>query len=268
MVVIIYHSGASPSLRYCIQSVRTHSPGSQVIVVGDSVPDCDFVSEQPFQETYNRFLPNYAHRSSNPPEFELRCLRRWMVIAEYIRTTDIQEYVCIDSDVLCFCDFGEALKCGEEFSFYSPHASFVWVRERKGMEELVQAILSFYENKDSHERIAMEAEFSSGRKPSISDMDIIRLFMSSQPSRFLDLYSPCGKPAVFDQNICETNGFVPDGDRKRLFFVGGYPYAVTTDRHIVRMNTLHCWGSYKARMDAAWQMSRYSIGKPEPITWR
>lgn len=268
MDVIIYQSGFSHCLRYCVESLRVHSPRSRVIIIGENVPDFECVNEQPYHEAYDKFLPTYVHHSPNPPDFELRCLRRWMVIAEYVRTTDIKEYVCFDSDVMCFCDLSETLKTDQQFSFYSPHASFAWVHDRQGMEHFVEKILWVYANKDSAEWKAMENDFLYNRRPVVGDMNMMDWFMSSQPSQHLGLVSPHGRQDVFDRNICETFDFMAHGDRKRIFFLDGQPYALTSTRHVVRMNTLHCWGPYKPRMDEIWNLSRYSVGKPEPVPWR
>lgn len=272
MVVIIYQSGSSPCLRYCIESLRVHSARSRVIVIGDDVKNlpagCDFVSEQPFLETYNRFLPTYEHHSPNPPEFELLCLRRWMVIAEYVRAAGIQEFVCFDSDVIFFCDLNDTLQSSAEFSLYSEHVgAFVWVRGN-GLDSLVSTILEVYADKGGDAWKGMLSQLESGAKPSISDMGMVEHVMTMTQPAPLGLCSPHGKQAIFDRNICATFDFMVQGDRKRLFFMDGYPYAVTANGYVVKMNTIHCWGPYKKRMDAVWQLSRTSVGKLEPVPWK
>lgn len=267
MDVILYQSGSSPCLRYCLESLRTHSPASKVTIIGEDVSGHEFVSEAPYLEAYNRFLPTYEHHSPNPPHFELLCLRRWMVINEYIRAMGIEECVSFDSDVMCFCNLKETLTSSVPITFYS-YQAFAWIKGREGLGEVVERILWIYANKDSQEWKALLSEVESGKRPSICDMSILELFMANQPYRDLGFESPHGRCSVFDRNICETFNFMVQGDRKRIFFYDGHPYAITTARNIVRLNTVHCWGPYKRRMDTIWRLAQTSVGKPDPVLWK
>lgn len=266
MDVLIFQAGYSPCLRHCIESIRAYSPQSRIVILGNNIPDFPFIEETLFHERWAQLEPVYEHFSPNSPEFEKCCLRRWLVAAEYIRTTDIEQYVCIDSDVMVFTELSTALKSPTSSDFYSGHPSFAWVRERRGMERLAEHILWLYQNKDGDPWKAMLDAYTERRRAVVGDMSVLPWFMGKRPD--LGLTSPHGRGDVFDRNICETHLFLADGDRKRICFWDGRPYAMTEDRRIVQMNTLHFWGPYKGQMDEALRLARYSAGKPEPIPWR
>lgn len=268
MDVIIYqdHTGDARSdcLQHCTNSIATHSPGSRIIVIGRGVKGMDFVPQDNFLTEYKKFLPHYSHHSPNSREFELICLRRWFVILEYTRTIEMDQFIQLDSDVLCFCDFRSLADEIRKATIWSPHASFTGIFDRHGLAMFCKAINWMYQHRESKAYKRLEDKYRAHSTcTGISDMTLMEWFMSTR--KHLNLCDYTKRTDVIDTNICQTHDFMSDGDRKRLFFLNGYPYAVARDGRIVRMNTLHCWGPYKQKMSTIWQRSRESVGNPNPI---
>lgn len=60
---------------------------------------------------YERLCRTYVHLSSNPPEFEKICFRRYFLLSEYLRAhPEHREFVLIDSDVLLFRGIGAHIR--------------------------------------------------------------------------------------------------------------------------------------------------------------
>lgn len=252
------------ALRLCVESIRTHSPASKIIIIGKGVRDFEFVPEDNFLQQYNQFLPHYVHMSPNGVDFELRSIRRWFVINEYVQTIEMDQFIHIDSDVLCFCDFHKLLDEIKKSDIWSPHASFTGVFDRHGLAMFCKAILWIYQHKESKAWKTMSARYT-GRNSctGVSDMNLMDWFMSTR--KHLSLCNPAERGDIVDANICLPQGLLADGDRKRLFFLDGLVYGVAANERVVRMNTLHCWGPYKRKMRKIWERSRQSVGNPNPM---
>lgn len=263
MDVIIYQEGQFVGLKWAMESVRVHSPRSKTIVIGSNIPDVDYLDHEPFLAGWREFEPHYEHFGPNQPEFEKRCLRRWFVIRDYLRTRDIGEVLCIDSDVLIFCDLFDLNEELKAIPFWSGHASIAWTFSRHGIEMFCKAIDWIYRHKESRAWKQMLADYHAHRRPVIGDMNMIDWFMSCRP-KAPNLCDAFTRDNVFDQNICGTSQYMAHGDRKRITFWDGVPYAMTKRRTIVRMNSLHCWGRYKNLMGGIWTMSRETVGNPHP----
>lgn len=251
-------------LKLCVESIHVHSPSSRIVIIGDKVKDFDYVPQANFLSQYNKLVPYYEHFSPNSPDFELRSIRRWFVINEYVQTIEMDQFIHLDSDVLCFCDFSRLENEMRKTSIWSPHASFTGVFDRHGLAMFCKAILWIYRHKDSKAWKRMRDRYiAKASCTGISDMNLMEWFMSTR--KHLDLCDWATRTDVIDTNICHCLGYMVDGDRKRLFFLNGFPYAVAVDGRIVRMNTLHCWGPYKDKMAVIWKRSRDSVGNPNPI---
>lgn len=265
MDVIIFSEGVPECLKWCLESIKVHSPRSRVILIGSDLGDLLHYNCADFLKRYEEFVPLYEHHSPNPEWFELRCIKRWFVTAEFLRTTDMKDFIALDSDVLTFCDYHDLIAEARTSPFWAPHASVAWIFDRHGIEEFCDYIMETYRNKDGAEWQRMLADYRGHQKAVVGDMNLIEGFMRNRT--FANLSVPHGRDNVLDLNVCLTDGFMADGDRKRLFWLDGRPYAMTDRRAIVRMNTLHCWGPYKPRIGEIWKRSRESVGKLDPMPW-
>lgn len=265
MDVVIYSEGRPYYLKWCLESIRVHSPGSRVMLLGNELGELPHYDSKDYLKRFEEFEPHYEHHSPNPRYFEIRCIRRWFAICEFVRTTDMTEFICIDSDVMTFCDYGSLIQEAKQSPLWSPHASVVWVFDRHGLEEFCDYIMDVYVHKDGPEWQRMLSDFNEHRCAVIGDMNLIEGFMRDRPH--LNFCDAKTRDNVIDGNICVTRGFMADGDRKRIFFWDGFPYAMTDRRTVVRMNSLHCWGPYKPRMEEIWNLSRRSVGNPAPVPW-
>ena len=90
LAFIVVEDRRNKALLLCRESAAL--AGEQLIVLSgtDAGPD------------YARFRDAYVHLSSNSPEFEMVCFRRYFLLAKYLAAhPECRRFVLIDSDVCC-----------------------------------------------------------------------------------------------------------------------------------------------------------------------
>ena len=207
---------------------------------------------------YERLCRTYVHLSSNPPEFEKICFRRYFLLSEYLRAhPEHREFVLIDSDVLLFRGVGAHIRrvAGKaDFSGsymrpsgnwdpcqISPHVSY-WTAA--GLQQFIAFLLNTYATPSGRRKLrAIAARFAAkGVRGGVSDMTLLHLW--AQTSGNADPINRvfCGR--VIDHNIngghnLLLNEFQARGGAKRIVYVDGQPSLVTPAGEVVNVMALH-----------------------------
>lgn len=219
---------------------------------------------------YRRFCEVYVHLSSNTPEFEKICFRRYFLLADYLAAhPDCHEFVLIDSDVLLFRGVGahiarlvgQADFCG---SFIrpadgwnpcqiSPHVSY-WTAA--GLRDFVACVVEMYSTPADVRRLRDIAERFAARgvRGGVSDMTLLHLW--AEASGNVEPINRVFDGQVIDHNINGgTNHLAGEfrvrGGAKRLAFIDGRPCLRTPAHDPVRVLALHFQGSAKMAMQHA-----------------
>ena len=219
---------------------------------------------------YERLCSTYVHLSSNTPEFEKVCFRRYFLLAEHLRAhPDCQEFVLIDSDVLLFRGIGAHIRrvagkadfCGSLMQpddgwdpcQISPHVSY-WTAA--GLERFIAFVLNTYATPAGRRKLrAIAGRFANhGVRGGVSDMTLLHLWAQASGNA-----APINRVfggRVIDHNInggrnLQYNEFQVRGGAKRLDFVDGQPCLVTTGGEMVTALALHFQGSAKMAMPHA-----------------
>ncbi len=56
--------------------------------------------------------------SSNPYDYELICFQRWFYIRDFIEKQEMEYFLCMDSDVLLYCNINEIMQKYIPYDFY------------------------------------------------------------------------------------------------------------------------------------------------------
>lgn len=104
--VVIIHWGESAILDLAIAAAK--AAGNFVILISDFTSPhlnagadyCAHVNS--FFESLSRFRDIYVHQSSLPLEFEYRCIVRWIILRDWMRSNGQSAVFHIDHDVLLF----------------------------------------------------------------------------------------------------------------------------------------------------------------------
>jgi hypothetical protein len=113
--IIYFHAGsikdptsAPRHLQVSIQQCKKFN--EHVILLGDdsnSQLDVDHYNIDEHSEGVDEFRSLYKHMSTNPIGFELTCIERWIVLANFVKKMGFDKVVYLDSDIMTFCNYEE-----------------------------------------------------------------------------------------------------------------------------------------------------------------
>lgn len=220
---------------------------------------------------YARFRDAYVHLSSNSPEFEKICFRRYFLLAKYLAAhPECRRFVLIDSDVLLFRGIGDhigrlagaadfcgsclRLRDGWDPCQISPHVSY-WTSA--GLLHFVAHVLDAYTTAEGLKKLReIAARFAAkGVRGGVSDMTLLYLWAHATGNA-----APINR--VFDGGVIDhninggsnllANEFRVRGGAKRIEDVDGHPcLTATATGEAVRVLALHFQGSAKMAMQFA-----------------
>ena len=113
--VIYYHVGSirneTSSPRHLEVSIQQSKKfNGRVILLGDdsnSHLDVEHYNVSEYSDDINEFRSSYKHMSSNEPAFEMACIERWIVLANFVKQMNLEKVVYLDSDIMTFCNYEE-----------------------------------------------------------------------------------------------------------------------------------------------------------------
>ena len=219
---------------------------------------------------YEQLCRDYVHLSSNTPEFEKICFRRYFLLTAYLkRNPACTHFVLIDSDVLLFRGIGahvhRAVGQSDFAGSYirpsaswdpcqiSPHVSY-WTAQ--GLLQFVAFVLQTYGTPEGIASLrAIADRFTArGLRGGVSDMTL--LYLWAQASGNAMPINRVIRGRVIDHNInasdnLEHQEFRLHGGAKRIGYVDGQPYLTGADDQKVVALALHFQGRAKMAMGPA-----------------
>ena len=219
---------------------------------------------------YERFCASYVHLSSNSPEFEKICFRRYFLLAQHLAAhPECQQFVLIDSDVLLLegvgahiarmvgkADFSGSYICptdGWNPRQISPHVSY-WTSS--GLQCFVAFVLDTYATPTGRKKLCEIADrfAAKGVRGGVSDMTLLYLWARASGN-----FEPINR--VLDGRVIDHNINIPHnhlsnefrirGGAKHIAYVDGRPSFRTPAGEVVSVLALHFQGSAKKVMSYA-----------------
>ncbi|NVM87904.1 hypothetical protein FHT32_001543 [Variovorax sp. SG517] len=219
---------------------------------------------------YERFCRSYVHLSSNPPEFEKICFRRYFLLARFLEShPEVRDFVLVDSDVLLFqgaglhirrlagkADFsGSRMQSADDWNpcQISPHVSY-WTSN--GLRRFVAYVLDSYATPSGRRKLReIAARFAArGVRGGVSDMTLLYLWAHATGNddpinRVLD-------GTVVDHNIngmhnLHRGEFKVLGGAKRIAWREGKAWLTSATGDMTQVVALHFQGSAKMAMPYA-----------------
>lgn len=228
------------------------------------------LSETDAGPAYERFCRSYVHLSSNSPEFEKICFRRYFLLARFLEShPEVRDFVLIDSDVLLFEGAGEHIRrlVGKaDFSGssmqsadgwnpcqISPHVSY-WTSN--GLRRFVACVLDTYATPSGRRKLReISQRFAArGVRGGVSDMTLLYLWAHATGND--DPINRVFEGMVVDHNINGTHNlhrgeFKVLGGAKRIARSEGKVWLTSSSGEPVRVVALHFQGSAKMAMPHA-----------------
>lgn len=255
IALIFTHRGNDFYLNYVLRQARYFNLDADIYLLGDETNrHYDFVTHvmiSDYMSSANEFEKVYEHMSSNLYEYELFCFQRWFIILDFVRNNGIENFVCLDSDVLLYCDMNSELSryIGKyDFTIcngYHPGFNLFNIESLSKfchyMKMLYIEPSSSYKLKERYQSFILE------KKPGGNcDMTAIEYYVKEYPNAVLDI-------AIPKEHICFDGGisgsfdlFEMDNGAKKIYWQQNIPYfRLLKDGSYVRVGGLHLDGRQK-----------------------
>lgn len=258
MITLIYQDDKEPeSIRFnwCVKSIKTHSPDCRIVRFGNKKPiECPYEFEP--LDRWNRSSGTFSSVFETHQKYDrwciLRAINRWLVFYDYCLEKGIREFFTLDSDVLIFCDLDRMNQLWSEAPIsvqYVPSCTLStlgcsYIRDIRVIAEFRTWLMKLYQDKKALERFGGDD----------CDMGLWTDFLRTNLQwKWNDLYQP-REGTVFDCNLTLTDGWKAENGSKAFVWKNHKPYAVYKGQE-VQLNSMHCWGPWKTRMEELWRRS-------------
>jgi len=256
--IVFIHQGTASYLPYSLLQVKRTNPESPIYLLGDwgGVHFSGLVKHFPVSRYWimaSELANNFVNFSTNPHNFELVCLQRWMVLLEFMKAEKLGHCVYLDSDILVYGHLGEEQMKFKDYGMtvagISGHTNFV--SDVGVLDAFCHFILDSYTKLNALD--ILEEKYFEFRKNNpaggISDMTFFTEFREHFPGQVLDISQVWPDESTFDITVQYTKGYSLDSGHKKVVMKFGQPYCfLMPEGHPVRFNTLHFQGEAKQWM--------------------
>ncbi len=245
--ILIVHKGDSFYLEEVLRHVRLFNPENRICLISDpSTNHYDFVEHfniEMYMESAKAFEARYVHLSINPYDYELICFQRWFIIKDFIEQQNLEHFLCLDSDVLMYCNINETLSSLVNYDFT--------VCDKMGLgvnlfnKRSIVAFCSFMMDEYADQEKAQALKNKYGN---ICDMILFLAYQDKVSKNVFDLAKTIDG-ACFDTHIKDSFGYEMNGKFKRIYWIDDRPYGKHLESgKYVRFNLLHFQGGAKHKM--------------------
>lgn len=269
--VIYYHNGNQEYLKTSL--IQCKKFNHTVYLLGDDsnkniAKGIKWFSSDEFSNTvrWKNFKDRYVHLSSNNYTYELNCFKRFFVIEAFIEHMNIDRFVYLDSDVLCYINFSsESVFCKYDVGMGIPEirneyqcdgvcsVSF-WTTE--SLNDFLNFCVDTYD-KDIDILKKIWTYRHMHRLGEISDMTLEYLWYKQNHSfKKYNLFKRTRElNGIMDHNV-NCSGNYKDNEYKLQKMIGikwivfnkGLPYFINTNNKKVRVYVIHFQGEAKQYM--------------------
>ena len=138
-----------------------------------------------FSTAANEFAKIYRHHSELGVDFELFCIQRWFVLAEFMEVNGLETCTYLDTDVLLTQKLNNEQKRTSDFGLtytgYSAHVCFV--NRQAALQQFCNSIRMLYTDPGSEERFQKwhQQMLESSGGGGVSDMTLFYWFQKEHP---------------------------------------------------------------------------------------
>lgn len=243
--IIFVHKGDSFYLKYALESAKKFNPNSRIILLGDNVtiyPDFIEYYEMKEFDKYSDFLEkNYVHLNVSNPEIEMFCIKRWLVLLDFMEKQKLKKIFTCDSDVLLFQNVTEDAKNYGKVDFLLANgrsAGLTFFNNIKSLEYYKNIVFDFYGKKAN----------KLSKKIMISDMSFWKQLNDSKKFKVGEA-TKITNNAFYDFGFLSQNHYKGKNDYgiKKLLFKDGLPFG-EINGSLIRLKVIHFQGPTKFYM--------------------
>lgn len=252
--IVFIHQGNSPYLPYSLWQARYSNPESEVFLIGDAYSRhfdalVNHVDRLSYFSRAGAFAERFVNFSSNPHEFELVCLQRWMVLHEFMEAKGIDRCLYLDSDILLYGDATEDARRFQAFGMtiagISGHSNYI--QDRDMLDRFCRWIEAAYDGPEAIEVLKEKYRLFCETRPAggISDMTFFTEFKEDGEEDVLDISEPIRQKA-YDISFNHLIDFEYTMGRKRVEWAADrMPWCFRLSKGKIQMQTFHFQGEAK-----------------------
>lgn len=248
--IILVHKGDSFYLAPVLKQIRLFNPEARICLISDtSTAHYDFVEHydiEQYSKSLGEFAKVYIHMSVNPYNYELFCFQRWFVIRDFVYSQQIMNFVCLDSDVLLYCNVDEIFNKYITFDFtickvMGPCFSLF---NCESIGKLCDYMMFLYTDKEAFRRL--KDFYRTVVDGGVCDMTALTWYQKDISNNVIDLIYPDNDNICFDGNISDSMGFEMEHGRKKIYWIENLPYGKFIENDtLIRFAGLHLQGGAK-----------------------
>jgi len=137
------------------------------------------------------FSKHYAHMSFTPQRFEQFCFERWFIILDFVKKNNIEQFLCLDSDVLLFCNADEVRDKYNSYSFTirgNCGAGLNYFSSSKALEDFCEYTASHYTNPKRFHTLELNwAGYQDRKHGGVCDMLLLALYLEENKEKIGDV---------------------------------------------------------------------------------
>lgn len=254
--IIIVHRGDTFYLKLVLEQIRLFNPHTRICLISDASTDKYCFVEHYNIDDYSKgadaFKMAYIHMSSNPYDYELICFQRWFCIRDFVKTQKIENFLCMDSDVLLYCNIDEVMQqyISYDFTTCNKQGPGCALFNISSISDFCEYLMSMYtEDILLNKMESMYQEIIDNRQlGGVCDMVAFVWFQDNTKCNVIDIAIPTNG-TCFDGCITWGQGFEMEDGKKKVYWIDNLPYGkLMNDQSLVRFYCLHFQGRSKYSM--------------------
>ncbi len=266
--IVFVHKGDSFYLKYCINNAKKFNPASKIFLICEgTVEEFEGIEKLPISEfdKYSKQLERiYVHKSGSNPVIELFCLRRWLVLKEFMEKRKIKRIFTSDSDVLLYVDVSKDSDNYKQFDYLLAKglsAGLTIINNKKVLDKYCALVLDFYRNQIG------KVEYESNG--TITDMSFWKEVRRRGKFNVGEITNIINGEAYDAGVLIEQKGINMRKGVKQIVFRKGVPYGVGNGGVLIKLKCLHCQGPTKFYMKyfAKGRVTFFNKIKAELMMW-
>ncbi|GGK11966.1 hypothetical protein [Parabacteroides faecis] len=254
--IIIVHRGDTFYLKLVLEQIRLFNPHTRICLISDASTDKYCFVEHYNIDDYSKgadaFKMAYIHMSSNPYDYELICFQRWFCIRDFVKTQKIENFLCMDSDVLLYCNIDEVMQqyISYDFTTCNKQGPGCALFNISSISDFCEYLMSMYtEDILLNKMESMYQEIIDNKQlGGVCDMVAFVWFQDNTKCNVIDIAIPTNG-TCFDGCITWGQGFEMEDGKKKVYWIDNLPYGkLMNDQSLVRFYCLHFQGRSKYSM--------------------
>lgn len=248
--IIIVHKGDSFYLEPALRQTRKFNPNNHIYLISDeSTNHYDFIEHvniTDYMSSAEQLKEAYVHMSINPYFYELFCIQRWFIILEFVKKHNYNHFLCIDSDVMLYCQVDDVFEKWYEYdmTICQPEGPQYTLFNKDSLEKFCDYIYSHYTVED---KLAEVKKWHQHR--GISDMTFFNYYAQQPNIQFFNT-AQVVEGTCFEFNMKVHQGFEMKGRLKKIYWREGLPYGKEiASGKLIRFNALHFQGGVKHKLN-------------------